>query len=87
MDIGEAEAITLASETGADLLLIDELLGRSVADRLGIVYTGTLGTLTLAKKKRIIPEIKPFLDNLAEVSGFWIGNKLYAEVLKQNGEK
>ena len=45
LDRGEREAIQLAEEQRARLLLIDERLGRSEAKRRGIATTGTLGIL------------------------------------------
>ncbi|HEY9661299.1 MAG TPA: DUF3368 domain-containing protein [Allocoleopsis sp.] len=45
LDIGEAEAITLAIEIQADQVLIDERRGRLVASRLNLRYTGILGIL------------------------------------------
>jgi predicted nucleic acid-binding protein len=45
---GEAEAIALAAELDADLLLIDERDGTAEAKRLGLNVTGTLGVLDMA---------------------------------------
>jgi predicted nucleic acid-binding protein len=45
---GESEAILLAQETHANLLLIDERRGRLEARRRGITTTGTLGVLLAA---------------------------------------
>lgn len=45
LDRGEREAIQLAVERNAELLLIDERKGREVARRRGFATTGTLGVL------------------------------------------
>ncbi len=45
LDEGEAEAIALSVGIGAELLLIDERLGRDIADRLGLKYIGILGVI------------------------------------------
>jgi predicted nucleic acid-binding protein len=52
LDAGEMEAITLALQSGADLLLIDERDGTAAARRLGLITTGTLGVWDLAARGR-----------------------------------
>ena len=52
LDAGEAEAIALASEIGAGLLLMDESDGRAEARSLGLQVTGTLGVLLRARQER-----------------------------------
>ncbi len=86
LDKGEAEAIALAIELKADILLLDERLGRKVASRFGLNYIGLLGILIEAKCKGFIPLVKPILDELVEKAGFWVSNKLYSSVLKSAGE-
>ena len=86
LDFGEAEAIALALETQAEQLLIDERLGRIVAARLNLRYTGILGILIEAKSQELIPEVKPLLDALINQAGFWIAQSLYDRVLRLAGE-
>lgn len=48
LDEGEMEAIQLARDLGADLLLVDEKDARRVASNLGLTTRGTLGILDRA---------------------------------------
>src|SRR6266852_4521106 len=54
LDPGEREAILLAQETRAELLLIDERRGRLEAKRRGITTTGTLGVLLAAEARGLV---------------------------------
>ena len=80
MDPGEAEAIVLAIELEADALLIDEKKGRKIAEEHGIIITGLLGILIIAKSENLISEVKPILDKLIFETGFRINPKLYQDI-------
>ncbi len=86
LDIGEAESIVLAREVKADLLLIDERKGRSVALGFGLRLVGLLGILLVAKKQGMLTEIRPIVDELIAKAGFWVSQELYNKVLQLAGE-
>jgi predicted nucleic acid-binding protein len=83
---GEAEAIVLAIELQAPVLLMDEQRGRRIASDLGLSVTGVVGVLIAAKQQRLVPRIKPILDDMKRFSGFWLSPRLYHQVLQLVGE-
>jgi len=83
---GEAEAIALSQEIGAELLLMDDHLGRQTARHLGLRYTGLIGVLIEAKRKGLISSVKPQIEKLRDVAGFRISEELYRRVLQDEGE-
>jgi len=85
LDAGESEAIVLSLDIEADVLLMDEALGRRIATKRGITLSGTLGTLLIAKEENLIDEVAPMLDRLVQ-TGFRMSDTLYHGVLKQAGE-
>jgi predicted nucleic acid-binding protein len=87
LDAGESEAIALALEMSADLILMDERLGRATAQYFGLKYIGLLGVLIVAKKKNLIPEIRPRMDRLRNEIGFYLSDALYNRVLHDSNEK
>jgi predicted nucleic acid-binding protein len=86
LDAGEAEAIALALEVDADLLLMDERLGRETAQHLGVPYMGLIGVLIGAKRNGLIRAVRSRLAMLRDEANFRVSDALYARVLQDEGE-
>lgn len=82
---GESEAISLALETHADLLIVDDRPARRLAQALGIPIIGTLGVLFAAKRKGIITAVRPHIDALL-AADFRAAPDLVARILADAGE-
>ena len=54
LDDGEAAAIMVARRLKADVLLLDELKGRRLAQSFGFVVAGTLGILAQAGRRNLV---------------------------------
>jgi len=86
VDRGEAEAIGLAVQLTADVLLIDERKARKLAQYLELNVVGLLDVLHEAKQRQLIPMIKPVLDDLLTHARFRLSRKLYQRILHTAGE-
>ncbi|MCI0389429.1 MAG: DUF3368 domain-containing protein [Acidobacteria bacterium] len=59
-----SEAIILALELSAKLIILDERPARRLAKALGLSAIGTLGALLLAKQKGLLSSIKLEMEAL-----------------------
>ncbi len=60
LDAGESEAIILATEMNADLIILNETLGRFHAKHADLKVTGTIGVLIKAKAKGLIGQLSHY---------------------------
>ena len=90
IDAGEAEALVLALEQTADLVLLDDqearIKARIKARKLSLPVTGTLGVLLRAKNEGMVSSLKADIQNL-QASGFWISQELVKEFLSHSDSR
>jgi len=77
---GELAAISLAEELQADLLLIDEALGRKIAADRHIPVSGTIGVIELAAERGML-DLHGTFESVKRTN-FWISHQLLDERLK-----
>lgn len=82
LDEGESEAILLAKDLDADLLLIDDLAGRRTATTHGINVMGTLGILDKASDENMIQNLEKIIIELRE-KGFWMDDELFEKIVNK----
>lgn len=81
---GEAEAIAVASDVDADIVLLDDLRARRMARRLGLNVMGTLGVLKALIDMGLIEVSPEDLCRTLIEQGFWIDRELCIEILSGN---
>lgn len=82
LDQGESEAIVLADERKADILLMDEAKGRAVSGKMGITVMGSIGILISCYEDALISseEARKCIDSLQSF-GRHIGERHYRMLL------
>lgn len=85
LDEGEASAIALSLEIDNSILILDDLKGRKIADRLNLRYSGTFGLILRAKQVGIFESVKPILDKIRKTN-FRFSEKIFDSILEQSGE-
>ena len=80
---GEREAILLAEALPADVLLIDEQIGRTIALSRNLPLSGTLGVLERADSLGFVSDFPQVLQQL-KASGFFIADTLERRLLERH---
>lgn len=86
LDAGEAETIILAEETSADLIIMDDRLGRKIAKLREITVIGTLRFLLIAKKRGLISSVMNHIGKLKH-AGFWVSDNVCDLIREAAGEQ
>lgn len=82
---GEREAIGLAMQIAADVLVLDDRPARRAAIARGLPVIGTFGLLLKAKRQGLISAIAPIMSTMVE-AGHYASPGLQAAVLQEAGE-
>ncbi len=85
LDPGEAEAIALAQELKADLVLLDEAEGRAEALRLGLPVSGTVGMLEKAADRELIALCGAF--QRLSATNFYVSPELLQQALLRDAAR
>lgn len=82
---GESEAMVLAGEINADLILLDDFKARRYALQQQFSITGMVGIVLAANQTGIINLVRPQLDALI-AAGVFIDSSLYNQACQIAGE-
>ena len=82
---GEVEAMILAQERKAELLIMDDALAKKHAEYLGIHVTGTLGVLIKARRIGLVDALRPLIWQMQK-NHIYISDALVEKCLQAAGE-
>jgi uncharacterized protein len=78
---GEAEVIALGIENPGSLLILDDALGRRIANLYNLTCTGTLGVILRAKELGHLDQVQPIIQLLQE-RGMWLNQPVIETILR-----
>jgi predicted nucleic acid-binding protein len=85
LEDGEREAIALAEELGADLLLLDDTDARKQAARRNLPFIGTLGILRRAAQLDLL-DLPTILARLQQTT-FYVDSELIRSLLEEDARR
>jgi predicted nucleic acid-binding protein len=85
LDKGEKHTLDMAVNHRADWVLIDEKIGRNMAEYLGLRVIGTLGVLLKAKQQGLIPSFLECVTTMRD-QGIYYHPDLIKKLLIRIGE-
>jgi len=85
LDKGEKHTLDMARKLSADWVVIDEKIGRNMAEYLGLNVTGTLGVLLKAKQQAWIPSFRDAVESMMR-QGIRYNLSLIDKLARQIGE-
>lgn len=85
LDRGERDTLLLAAQQPTALVLMDEKLGRNLAEYMGLQVTGTLGILAKAKVQGLIPSFSKAAFSMRE-HGIYFSEGLIHRISARLGE-
>jgi predicted nucleic acid-binding protein len=82
---GELSAMVLAQELAADFVILDDLLARQKAQRLGLKVMGTLGLLLLMAKRNLLTnqQVWDLIMDLTQRHGMYLSPKIIEQIQKK----
>ena len=82
---GETSVLSLAAEHPGTEAIIDDLAGRRCAASLNIPVRGTLGVVLVAKRRGLIPEARPVIEEMMN-AGLHLSRRVLDEALRRAKE-
>lgn len=82
---GEREAVALARELNADLVLVDDRVGARAVRALGIPTIGTVGILELGSSRGLCP-LKDSIERLRS-TGFFVTEEIISAALTRDEQR
>ncbi|NER22130.1 MAG: DUF3368 domain-containing protein [Symploca sp. SIO1C2] len=79
LDLGEREAIVLAEQVKANLVILDDKAARRIAAKRGLKIIGLLGVIKDAAKAQLL-DVEVAFDQL-QTAGFWVAPSLLKRLL------
>lgn len=85
LDRGERDTLSMARQQGAQRVIIDERIGRNIAELIGLQVVGTLGVLLKAKEQELIGSFGEVVDQM-RANGIYYHPKLVQKLTTLAGE-